>query len=90
MAKRMTIVLDDDELYAALKVEAARRGRLMKEIVAEPVREWLETQEEEELTADLDEIRAEWECEGGIEVNEFSRRLKAEREAKRHRSDYNR
>ena len=42
MAKRMTVVVDDEELYTALKVEAARNGQSAKDIVVQAVREWLE------------------------------------------------
>jgi plasmid stability protein len=86
----MTIVLDDDGLYAALKLEAARVGRPMKEIVAEAVREWLETQEDKELSVGLDEAIEEWKREGGIEVNECFRQLEAEREAKRQEGEQHR
>jgi hypothetical protein len=34
----MTIVFDDEELYTALKVEAARTHRTAKDIVAEALR----------------------------------------------------
>lgn len=34
MSRRMTIVFDDEELYTALKVEAARRHCPAKDIVA--------------------------------------------------------
>ncbi|MCH8199248.1 MAG: hypothetical protein IIA54_04160, partial [Chloroflexi bacterium] len=51
MSKRMTIVFDDDQLYTALKVEAVRTGRHAKDIVAEAVREWIESAEDAELTA---------------------------------------
>ena len=43
MAKRMTVLFDGKELYTELKVVAARTGRHAKDIVAEAVREWLET-----------------------------------------------
>ena len=79
MSKRMTIVFDDEELYTAVKVEAVRKGRHAKDIVAEAVREWLESREDEELRSGLEEIRAEWKREGGIEAGEVFRRLKAER-----------
>lgn len=36
--KRVTIVFDDEELYRAVKVEAARSGRTVKELVAEALR----------------------------------------------------
>ncbi len=35
MSRRMTIVFDDEELYTALKVEAARCHRPAKDLVAE-------------------------------------------------------
>ncbi len=75
MPKRMTVVFDDDELYTELKVVAARTGRHAKDIVAEAVREWLETKEDEELRQDLDEARTEWKNQGGIEAQAFFRRM---------------
>ena len=71
MSKRMTVIFEDEALYTALKVEAARKGCHAKDIVTEAVREWLETKEDEELQADLDEARREWERDGGVEANEF-------------------
>jgi len=35
MSRRMTIVFDNEELYTALKVEAARTHRTAKDIVAD-------------------------------------------------------
>ena len=77
MSKRMTVVFDDEELYIALKVEAARTGRHAKDIVAEALIEWLEAKEDEELSQGLDEIREEWRREGGTEANVFFDQLKA-------------
>ena len=71
MSKRMTVIFEDEALYTALKVEAARKGRHAKDIVAEAVREWLEAREDEELRAGLEEARHEWEREGGVEAGEF-------------------
>ena len=65
MAKRMTVIFEDEELYTALKVEAARKGRHAKDIVADAVRGWLEAKEDEELRAGLEERRAEWKEKGG-------------------------
>jgi hypothetical protein len=42
----MTVVFDDEELYTALKVEAARRHVPAKDIVAEALQQWLELQED--------------------------------------------
>ena len=75
MPKRMTVVFEDESLYRALKVESARRGCFARDIVTEAVREWLDNQEDRELGAGLDEVRAEWEREGGAEASEFFRSL---------------
>ena len=77
MSKRMTVIFEDEALYTALKVEAVRKGRHAKDIVAEAVREWLETTEDEELRAGLEEARGEWEARGGVEADEFFGDLKA-------------
>jgi hypothetical protein len=76
MAKRMTVIFEDEALYTALKVEAVRKGRHAKDIVAEAVREWLEARENEELRAGLEEARHEWVRQGGVEADEFFRDLK--------------
>ena len=65
MGKRMTVVFHDEELYTALKVEAARRHRPASELVAEAVREWLERQEDAEGVPLIEEARAEWQAQGG-------------------------
>ena len=75
--KKMTVVLDDD-LYTAAKVEAARRNRTLKEIVAEALQEWLEVQEDLELGPLIEEAMAEYREKGGIEAEKFFRELKAE------------
>ena len=77
MSKRMTVIFDDDGLYRALKVQAARRGRYAKDIVAEAVREWLEASEDDELGEGLAEARDEWARHGGIEAGEFFAESKA-------------
>ena len=77
MSKRMTVIFEDEGLYTTLKVEAARKGRHAKDIVAEAVREWLETREDEELLVGLEEARHEWERQGGVEADEFFSDLRA-------------
>ncbi len=71
MSKRMTVIFEDEGLYTALKVEAARKGQPAKDIVAQAVRELLETREDEELRAELEDARREWEREGGRDASEF-------------------
>src|SRR4051812_669809 len=82
MAKRLTVVLDDEELYAAVTAEAARLNRPLKDVVAEALREWLEALEDAELIPLIEEARAEWEKHGGIEVSELFRQLDAEAQSR--------
>ncbi len=65
MSRRMTVIFEDEGLYTALKVEAARKGRHAKDIVAEAITEWLEAREDEELRVGLVEARQEWKEKGG-------------------------
>jgi plasmid stability protein len=39
--KRIVILFDDDALYRAVKAEAAREGRSVKDVVAEALNTWL-------------------------------------------------
>ena len=70
MSKRLSVIFEDEGLYTFLKV-AARNGQPAQEIVAQAVREWLEATEDEELRAELEEARCEWEREGGRDAGEF-------------------
>lgn len=79
MAKRMTVIFEDEELYTELKVAAARKGWHAKDIVSEAVREWLEAQEDAELRVGLDEARREYERDGGTEIGELFSQIRAER-----------
>jgi hypothetical protein len=47
MARRMTIVFDDEELYTTLKVQAARSHRPAKSIVAEALELLFEASDDE-------------------------------------------
>ncbi|MDP6453488.1 MAG: hypothetical protein QF898_09290 [SAR202 cluster bacterium] len=78
MSKRMTVVFDDEELYRAVKIEAARSGRHAKDIIAEAVRAWLEVLEDRELGPEIDAAIEEWEREGGIKAEELFSQLRSE------------
>lgn len=65
MSKRMTVVFHDEDLYTCLKVEAARRHKPASDIIAQAVREWLESGEDKELLPVIEAARAEWQGKGG-------------------------
>jgi len=73
MAKRMTVVFDDEELYRSLKVEAARRGCHAKDIVAAAVREWFEIQDDAEDLVIARERMEAYRREGGVPLEEVMR-----------------
>jgi hypothetical protein len=50
MSKRMTVVFKDENTYTHLKVEAAKRNINASDIVSEAVVEWIESQEDLELS----------------------------------------
>lgn len=89
MSRKMTVVFHDEDLYTYLKVEAARRHTAASEIIAEAVREWLESREDAELLPVIEGARTEWKEKGGRpwaeaeqEVEEVVSRREKEAEAK--------
>jgi predicted DNA-binding protein len=89
----MKITVDLDlELYRAMKVEAARTDRTVRDVMAEALEAWLQRQEDAEDLALAQEALAEYEREGGISAAEYFEHLAAEAratygaEADRHRS----
>lgn len=50
MSKRVTVVFRDENTYTHLKVEAAKRNMNASGIVSEAVNEWIESQEDIELS----------------------------------------
>ena len=76
--RSMTVLFEDEDLYIAVKVEAARRNRPLKDLVTEALREWLEDHEDADLLPVVDAARAERAGEGGIEAAGFFRKLEDE------------
>ncbi len=71
----------DQDLYRAIKVEAARNDRSVKDVVEEALNAWLEALEDAEDIAAADLARAEYEREGGISAEEVFAKLAAEHKA---------
>lgn len=70
MAKRLNVVFDDDSLYRALKVEAARRGVPARWIVCQALEMWLEARENDEDIAESIEAYADYRAHGGLTAQE--------------------
>ena len=67
---KVTIDLDGD-LYRAVKVEAARADRSVREIVDEALEAWLEATEAAEDAASAKEALAEYRRDGGEAAEAF-------------------
>jgi hypothetical protein len=75
MTRKMTLVFHDEDLYTQLKIEAVRRRTTASGIVADAVREWLESREDAELVPAIDAARAEWQEKGGRPWSEAEREI---------------
>jgi len=77
---KVTIDLNGD-LYRAVKVEAARADRSVREIVDEALAGWLERLEDAEDAAAAADALAEYERDGGTAADDFFREHAAETRA---------
>ena len=75
MKRKVTLVFHDEDLYTQLKIEAIRRRTTASNIVADAVREWLESREDAELLPTIEAARTEWKEKGGRPWSEAEREL---------------
>jgi hypothetical protein len=78
---KVTVDLDQG-LFRALKVEAARADRSVRDVLAEAIENWLERAEEAEDRASADEALAEYRRDGGEAAEAFFGTLAAETRAR--------
>ena len=78
----MKVTIDvDPDLYRAIKVEAARTDRNVRELVDTALSEWLERTEAEEDVASAAAALEEYRRDGGASAEAFFGRLAAETKA---------
>ena len=78
----MKVTIDlPDELYRAIKVEAARSDRSVRDIVDEALEAWLTAAEEAEDRQSAEVALAEYRREGGAAADAFFGTLAAETKA---------
>lgn len=77
---KVTVELDAD-LYRAVKVEAARSDRSVREILDEAIERWLTNAEDREDRASAGAALAEYRREGGVPAEAFFGTLAAETKA---------
>jgi hypothetical protein len=81
-AGTMKVTIDiDTDLYRAVKVEAARSDRSVRDIVDEALAAWLEAAETEEDRASAEAALAEYRRDGGEAAESFFGSLAAETKA---------
>ncbi len=79
----MKVTIDlDAELYRAVKVEAARTDRSVREIVDEALEAWLDAAEAGEDRASAEAALVEYRRDGGEAAETFFGSLAAETQAK--------
>jgi plasmid stability protein len=71
----------DDELYRAIRVEAARADRSVRDVVQEALATWLASAEEAEDRASAAEALAEYRHDGGESAERWFKKLAAESKA---------
>lgn len=78
----MKVTFDiDPDLYRALKVEAARTDRSVRDVLADAVGAWLDRQEEAEDLASASAALDEYRRDGGASAASFFEHLAAEARA---------
>ena len=78
----MKVTIDlDPEVYRAIKVEAARSDRSVRELVDEALAAWLEAEEEREDAASAEAALAEYREAGGADASALFQTLAAETRA---------
>ena len=77
---KVTIDLDPD-LYRAVKVEAARSDRSVREVVDAALAAWLEAEETREDAKSAPEALEEYRRDGGVAAETFFGKLAAEARA---------
>jgi plasmid stability protein len=77
---KVTIDLDAD-LYRAVKVEAARTDRSVRDIVDEALEAWIRTAEDDEDRGSAEAALAEYRRDGGAAAESFLGSLAAETQA---------
>ena len=74
---KVTIDLDADR-YRAIKVEAARTDRSVRDIVDEALEAWLDASETNEDRTSAEEALTEYRRDGGVAAEDFFGTLAAE------------
>lgn len=77
--QRLTITIEDETLFEAMKEEAEFTGCTVEDIVIRALQFWkVETELDEEERRELEEARRDWQENGGMDAKEFFDSLRKE------------
>ena len=77
--QRLTITIEDEALFEAMKEEADFTGCTVEDIVIRALQFWkVETELDEEERRELEEARREYQENGGMDAKEFFDSLRKE------------
>ena len=77
--QKLTITIEEEALFEAMKEEAEFTGCTAEDIVIRALQFWkVETELDEEEQQILEEARKEWQENGGIDAKEFFESLRKE------------
>jgi hypothetical protein len=79
---KITLDLANADLYRAIKVEAARRDRTVRDVVEEALEQWLRRVEDEEDAAAAEAAMEDYRKYGGRDAAEVFQELAAETRAR--------
>ena len=77
--QKLTITIEDETLFEAMKEEAEFTGCTVEDIVIRALQFWkVETELDEEERRELEEERRDWQENGGMDAKEFFESLRKE------------
>ena len=77
--KKLTIIINDDELYSALEDEAASSNRTVEEVAIDAIKLWkMDSELDAEERVEVEAAIKDWKKNGGVEAGAFFDSLRNE------------
>ena len=74
--REVTLLFEDDEVYAALEKEARKSGCTVQDIARDALTQWLlDAEMDDSEWNEIDDSRRDWRRNGGTEAREFFKEL---------------
>lgn len=77
--KKLTLIIEDDTLFAAIECEAISTGQSVEEVAINAIELWrMDSELDAEERKELEDARDDWERNGGVEAGTFFDSLRDE------------